>query len=163
MCHYVGGGEAGSPVKMGGAPGLVSRLRPQASMADEGGRSSEGLQGKCSQLQGELERARRQLATEREEFHLKECKMEASLSTAHKANQELEVRALHTDLPHTLHTHSLVYRHLSSLLMYILMFLRLTFACVCLSFPSFPFSLYIYALCMYTYIFLTPKLSTLYT
>lgn len=34
---------------------------------------------------------RRQLATEREEFHVKECKMEASLNTAHKTNQELEV------------------------------------------------------------------------
>ena len=104
----LGGGEAGSPVKMGGAPGLVSRLRPQASMADEGGRSSEGLQGKCSQLQGELERARRQLATEREEFHLKECKMEASLSTAHKANQELEVQSSTHSPTHSTHTLSCI-------------------------------------------------------
>ena len=80
----------GSPVKVGGAAGLVQRLRPQArATGDEVG--LERLQSKLCGLQSELEKTRRQLATEREEFHLKEAQMEISLNTAHKANQELEV------------------------------------------------------------------------
>ena len=87
-----GRGETGSPVKVGGAAGLVPRLRPQArATGDEGGQSSERLQSKLCGLQSELEKTRRQLATEREEFHLKEAQIEVSLNTAHKANQELEV------------------------------------------------------------------------
>ena len=97
----IGRGEAGSPVKMGGAgAGLVPRLRPQTSTAEEGGQgSSQRLQSKLSGLQSELERTRRQLATEREEFHLKEAQIEASLNTAHKANQELEVPLSPTPSP----------------------------------------------------------------
>ena len=85
----------GSPVKVGGAAGLVQRLRPQArATGDEGVQSSDRLQSKLCGLQSELEKTRRQLATEREEFHLKEAQMEVSLNTAHKTNQELEVPLL---------------------------------------------------------------------
>ena len=89
MHFCTGGSDAGSPTKMGVA-GLSPRLRPEMGGTNEV-QGVERLQGKCSHLQGELEKVRRQLATEREEFHVKECKMEASLTTAHKTNQELEV------------------------------------------------------------------------
>lgn len=83
------GSEAGSPVKVGVAG--LSRLHPQATISNDTQGGMERLQSKCSHLQSELEKMRRQLATQRDEFHVKECKMEASLNTAHKANQELEV------------------------------------------------------------------------
>ena len=92
----LGGGEAGSPVKLVGGAGLIPRLRPQPSTTEEGGQSTEGLQSRCCQLQSELEKMRRQLSTEREEFLLKQGKMEDSLSAAHKTNQELEVSTQHT-------------------------------------------------------------------
>ena len=79
----------GSPVKMGVA-GLVQRLHPQGAAPGDA-QGVERLQSRCSQLQTELEKMRRELATEREEFHLKEAKMETSLNTAHKANHELAV------------------------------------------------------------------------
>ena len=89
MYCTLGGSDAGSPVKMG-VSCLTPSLRPQLGSTNEG-EGRERLQSKCSQLQSELEKMRRQLDTEREEFHVKECKMEASLNTAHKTNQELEV------------------------------------------------------------------------
>ena len=128
-CHLhmyvVGGGDAISPVKMGVA-GIASRLRPLTGSTNEA-EGTEKLQNKCSHLQSELEKVqysahhysilsvsfdmrrvmcsllqvRRQLATEREEFHVKECKMEASLNTAHKANQELEVSPSLLPSPHS--------------------------------------------------------------
>ena len=82
---------------MGAPAGLVSRLHPQAS-SEERGQSVERLQSRVGGLQTELEKMRRQLATEREEFHLKEAQMEASIKTAHKANQELEVNSFSLSL-----------------------------------------------------------------
>ncbi len=52
----------------------------------------ENLKARCKQLATELDKARKTMHTEREEFHLKETKLEASLTASRKANLELEVR-----------------------------------------------------------------------
>ncbi len=52
----------------------------------------ENLKARCKQLVSELDKARKALQTEREEFHLKESRLEANLTAAKKANLELEVQ-----------------------------------------------------------------------
>ncbi len=59
----------------------------------------EKLQAKCQQLQDDLDKVcvcacvyLDTLSTGREEFQLKESKMDASLTTTRRANHELEVR-----------------------------------------------------------------------
>ena len=51
----------------------------------------ESLQLRCKQLQEELEKTRRGWSSDRDHFHLRESKLEASLAAAKKANMELEV------------------------------------------------------------------------
>ena len=54
----------------------------------------ESLQVRCKQLQEELEKTRRGWSSDRDDFHLRESKLEASLTAAKKANMELEVGGL---------------------------------------------------------------------
>lgn len=51
----------------------------------------EALQARCKQLQEELDKMRRAWNNEREEFHLRESKLEANLNATRKTNAELEV------------------------------------------------------------------------
>ena len=52
---------------------------------------NKGLQVCCKQLQEDLDTTRRTLHSEREEFHLRESKLEANLNASKKANAELQV------------------------------------------------------------------------
>jgi hypothetical protein len=54
----------------------------------------ESLQLRCRQLQDELDKTRRGWRSDREEFNLRESKLEASLAAARKASLELEVSTL---------------------------------------------------------------------
>lgn len=55
----------------------------------------ESLQLRVKQLQEELDKSRRSWGSEREEFHLRESKLEANLTVSKRANTELEVSACH--------------------------------------------------------------------
>jgi len=52
---------------------------------------AEKLKTRCKHLTSELDKARKTLHSEREQSHLKETKLEASLTSTRKANLELEV------------------------------------------------------------------------
>ena len=62
---------------------------PNASLVE-----LENLKTRCKDLIAELDKTRKTLHTEREEFHMKETKLEASLTATRKANLELEVNCV---------------------------------------------------------------------
>ena len=51
----------------------------------------EHVRARCKHLQEELEALRRSSSSEREEYHIKISKLEASLNASKKTNMELEV------------------------------------------------------------------------
>ena len=70
----------------------LNSLKMSASMTpSKSALDLEHLQARYRQLQEELDKCRNMLSAEREQFGLKESKLEASLNTMKKANQELEV------------------------------------------------------------------------
>lgn len=78
-----------APFPIDGSPSLSTRLTPTTPTKLT--LDLESLQLRCKQLQEELAKTRRGWSSDREEFHLRESKLEANLTAARKANAELEV------------------------------------------------------------------------